>query len=279
MTENKNQDLSMSRAKLNQDVYKEIYKDDETEFGRETYRKENKINALFKEENLDDTFELKFSDMEAIKKRDQISIETYIDLDRADRPEKIDPTASLDEYFSANIEEVEEVPTITEKPVEEETSIEDELNQLLESKFKELDDLKTNLEDSKAKLESIEEDYTPTVDTDLINVLLSPQPISKEELLGDQEVETEELEDFIINSLIDNINGNNNSNEKVAVDSFTETNELPNEKLFELTSTLSVEGLSEIEESIQRNNRIIKILIVILIVIIFVLGYYFISGS
>ncbi len=274
MTEDKKQELPMSRTKMNQDVYKEIYKDDETEFSRETYRKESKINDLFKEDNLDDTFELDFSDMEQRKKRDKIAIESFIDVNKPVKAEKVDPRASLDEYFMA-----EQEPVMTGEPLisyddslenETDQEIDEELNAILEQKYQELSELRDSLE--KAKVE-VTDDHSKTIDTEMINALLNPEPLGKEELLGDQEVETEELEDFIINSLIDNINGPQKEVEKPA------TQELTSEQLFELTSTLSVEGLSEIEDSIKRNNQIIKGLILFLIVIICILVYLFISGS
>jgi len=320
MTENKQEQIT-SRAKMNQGVYKEIYKDDETEFSRETYRKESKINALFKDDSLEDTFVLEFADIEESKNRSKVSIESFLDFEtnkddyeeflreseRAGsfaKPKKV-------EYVNEYIEPIEQEDVVEE--LIQETEVVEELIQpdpqsAPKEVSSELAQLRTNLElkDSENVLEDLFDDEVveydskidtamlndlyspeptsndiyqtsetsePEVDTAVINELLDPTPISKEELAGDLEIETEELEDFIITSLIENINGKDQTAKVTKNTDF----DLPND-LFELTSTLSVEGLNEIEESIKRNNRLIKYLIVVFVVIVFVLSYIVITS-
>jgi hypothetical protein len=401
MTEKNQQDLSMSRAKLNQDVYKDLYQEDDTGLRRENYKKESKINALFNDDKLDDTFVLEFDDILTKRSRDDIMIDTFLDYDakRSEYEEYLkqhtnfeyskmvedveitqnlqleeveqkksvsiedEPSlnveyivdefdtdvfiAPLDDYqaiensnafvqdvnpldtaalelndtvyevpvFEENTELPFEIPTDDldedtelpfEIPLEQiEEAIKPEvvqteslkaigneaetLSEKLEQQFQELVELKKNFELTKSDFElnaeidefnnqlfsDLEEDE-PGVDTAVINELLNPVPISTEELLGDKEVDTAELNDVIISTLIDNING---KQEEEPVPNFADTSQmLTEEQLFELTSTLSVEGLNEIEESIRRNNRLMKVLIIIVVVFIFILAYILVTS-
>ena len=357
MKKNGLEEVTLSRTKLNQDMYSEIYKDDETEFSRETYRKENKISSLFNDDiNIDETLELKFEKIDEVKRRSDLTIESFLDLEanreeykslfkqnqllktfEKPKPETIDYEEMISqikttgEFKINNFRDEEVIVDDFSKTVELEVfnEVSTSLNDTIERKYRELNELKRNLEDetepfivesikenniAKADISDEELEYyqnksmfekegfdtnTPIkqlvtrpseieVDTDIINQVLNPSVDDQKNLFSDLlDDEGNHEDEGVLTSLIDNINSNHTSKTEVdkktlatalKVDPYFERTYDLNDDLFDITSTLSIEGLSEIEESIKKNNRLIKILLGIFLIITLILSYLLVTN-